>query len=217
MAIHSGSKTRTTTRKFQRQARPTPPRTRWSHAYTPACAFDTQMHAPASSQATSTPLAEIAPSMVHPGGECGPRAWFGRFTRRAFGLPVWGIKEPGHAAMTTWSPRGWAVLLGAGWDHGWWDSGRSGSDFVLETQCREYRSVFQKVLRGQWAASARGEVPVDDNWTPRVPGRGYGQGGLWGALMLYLKKTTMKKYGPAPARPIGKSVVPTKVRRVNSA
>ena len=47
-------------------------------------------------------------------GECGPRAWFGRFARRAFGLPVWGVKQPGHACMATWSPEGgWAVLLGA--------------------------------------------------------------------------------------------------------
>ncbi len=29
------------------------------------------------------------------GGECGPRAFFGRFTRKAFGLPTWGVTEPG--------------------------------------------------------------------------------------------------------------------------
>ena len=29
------------------------------------------------------------------GGECGPRAFFGRFTRRSFGLPVWGCSQPG--------------------------------------------------------------------------------------------------------------------------
>ncbi len=145
------------------------------------------------------------------GGECGPRAWFGRFTRRAFGLPVWGIKEPGHAAMTTWSPMGWAVLLGAGWDHGWWDSGRSGSDFLLETQSREYRGVFQIVLRGQWAAHSLGEKPVNPSWTPRLPGKGYGQGGLWNALMLYQKKIAVNKYGPPPPRLVAKSVVATKV------
>jgi len=39
-------------------------------------------------------------------GVCGPRAFFGRFTRLAFGLPTWGATQPGHAAMTTWSPTG---------------------------------------------------------------------------------------------------------------
>ena len=42
------------------------------------------------------------------GGECGPRAFFGRFSRKAFGLPTWGVTEPGHAAMSTFSPNvGW--------------------------------------------------------------------------------------------------------------
>ena len=35
-------------------------------------------------------------------GVCGPRAFFGRATRLAFGLPTWGATQPGHAAMTTW-------------------------------------------------------------------------------------------------------------------
>jgi hypothetical protein len=31
------------------------------------------------------------------GGACGPRAWAGRFIAKAFGIPTWGIKQPGHA------------------------------------------------------------------------------------------------------------------------
>eukprot|EP00666_Eupelagonemidae_sp_cell4sb_P001602 gene1602-21832_t len=27
------------------------------------------------------------------GGECGPRAFFGRVTRQAFGLPTWGKRQ----------------------------------------------------------------------------------------------------------------------------
>jgi hypothetical protein len=147
------------------------------------------------------------------GGECGPRAWFGRFARRAFGLPVWGVKQQGHAAMSTWSPEGWQTLLGAGWDHVWWND-QSGTDFNLETQAREYRGVFQRVLRGQWAASALGEPPVARDWTPRLPGKAYGTGGLWGALMLSLKRATVATYGPPPHRPRPASAIQTKVARL---
>jgi hypothetical protein len=37
------------------------------------------------------------------GGVCVARAWFGRFTRKTWGLPTCGVQEPGHAATTTWS------------------------------------------------------------------------------------------------------------------
>jgi hypothetical protein len=150
------------------------------------------------------------------GGECGPRAWFGRFARRAFGAPVWGVKQQGHAAMSTWSPEtGWSTYLGASWEHVWWN-GQSGVDFNLEVQCREYRCIFQQVLRGQWAANALGEQPVDRSWTPRLPGKSYGKGGVWSALMLYLKKLTIGKYGPPPPRPKNSSLIANKVERLIS-
>jgi len=82
-------------------------------------------------------------------GVCGPRAFFGRYTRLAFGLPVWGATQKGHAAMTTWTPNGWTVLLGGGWPFSWWGD-RSGPDWLLEAKARENRSAFQKVLRGSW-------------------------------------------------------------------
>jgi len=150
------------------------------------------------------------------GGVCGPRAWFGRFTRRAFGLPTWGVQQPGHAALTTWTPSGWAVLLGAGWTVSRWDEEhRSGSDFVLETQCREFRSDFQQVLRGQCVAHAKNETPVSRSWTPSSA-KSYGIGGFWGALMLYAKKisVTVTHKGGATPRPMGPSVVPTKVEKL---
>jgi len=34
------------------------------------------------------------------GGKCGPRAWYGRFICKAFGIPTWGFKQPGHAAVS---------------------------------------------------------------------------------------------------------------------
>ena len=74
-------------------------------------------------------------------GECGPRAFFGRLARWAFGLPVWGVRQPGHAAMTSWSPKGWSVMLGAAWKYCWWES-QGGLDFHLDTLSRELRPQY---------------------------------------------------------------------------
>jgi hypothetical protein len=83
----------------------------------------------------------------------------------------------------------------------------------LETQARENRSDYQKVLRGQWVAKALGEEPVDPSWTPVSPGKGYGKGGVWSALMLYAKKMTVGNgTQERTARKLGPSVVPTKVQ-----
>ena len=75
------------------------------------------------------------------GGVCGRRAFFGRFILRSFGIPVWGVTQHKHAAVSHWTPHGWVVNLGAGFEHSWWDKDdapRSGSDFLLETQAREH-------------------------------------------------------------------------------
>jgi len=142
-------------------------------------------------------------------GVCGPRAFFGRFTRLAFGLPTWGATQPGHAAMTTWSPdEGWHVLLGAGWPFCWWGY-RSGPDWIVEAKARENREDFQKVLRGTWASIALGEEPVSSNWGRQGSPAEYGKGGPWAALMLYAKKISAAKQ--AVPRAIGPSVVPSKV------
>jgi hypothetical protein len=61
------------------------------------------------------------------GGECGPRAFFTRFVRKAWGMPTWGVTEPGHAAMSTFGPAGWEVLLGAG------ENTHNGSRYMLLT------------------------------------------------------------------------------------
>jgi len=34
------------------------------------------------------------------GGKCGPRAWYGRFICKAFGIPTWGVRQVGHAAVS---------------------------------------------------------------------------------------------------------------------
>jgi len=88
---------------------------------------------------------ETYQELISAGGECGPRAFFGRFISKAWGLPTWGVRQPGHAAMTRWTKSGgWVVCLGAGWPFSWWDDDRYGSsthtrhgpDFFEETKAR---------------------------------------------------------------------------------
>ena len=55
------------------------------------------------------------------GGVCGRRAFFGRFMLRSFGIPTWGVTQKAHAALSHWTPKGWVVNLGAGYQHSWWD------------------------------------------------------------------------------------------------
>jgi hypothetical protein len=60
---------------------------------------------------------------------------------------------------------------------------------------------------------ALGEEPIDWGWTSRTGG-GFGKGGLWSALSLYLKKLTIQEKGNPPTRPIEKSVVETKIEKL---
>lgn len=107
------------------------------------------------------------------GGECGIRAWVGRVAERAFGIPVWGVRQRGHAAMAHWTKRGWVTPLGAGWNWNWWDH-RRGLDFYLETQARRAGRQFVKVLRAQWIGATLVEHPPNG----MVPGTG----GFWYAI-----------------------------------
>ena len=136
-------------------------------------------------------------SDVPVGGDvCGGRAFWGRFACKGFGRPTWGATEHAHAAMSAWTPTGWVVLLGAPWPD-CWSGARGGEDFFLEASARENRVEFQKVLRGSWVALAKGEAPVDGKWHEQAKGEDRttaptnGKGGLWSALMLYMKKAVV--------------------------
>ena len=94
------------------------------------------------------------------GGVCGRRAFFGRFVLRSFGIPVWGVTQHAHAALSHWTPKGWVINLGAGFNASWWDKDdapRSGTDFLLESQARENAQEYLKVLRAQWISAVLGE------------------------------------------------------------
>lgn len=150
--------------------------------------------------------------LINGGGKCGPRAWFGRFATRCFGIPTWGAKQRGHAAMSHWTPDGWTVCFGAHWRHNWWD-GRRGTDFLLETQAREYQKDYMKVLRAQWVGDALGEQKVD--------GMRVGTGGLWNALALYQKKAIVAEAKPVEVALTGEDLaeanVSTKAEKIMKA
>lgn len=125
--------------------------------------------------------------LIAGGGECGARAWIGRLAERAFGIPTWGVKQRGHAALSIWTRNGWITQFSAGWQWVWWNK-RGGLNFYLETQARRYPRQFMKVLRAQWVAAAIGEKKPN----LRVPGTG----GFWYALAMKEQRAIVASGGP---------------------
>ena len=114
------------------------------------------------------------------GGVCGRRAFFGRFMLRSFGIPVWGVTQHAHAALSHWTPKGWVVNLGAGFNSSWWDKDEaplSGADFLIETQARESAQDYLKVLRAEWVSRILGEQAYN--------GRKKIAGGFWSSTAHY--------------------------------
>lgn len=144
------------------------------------------------------------------GGKCGPRAFVGRLALRAFGIPTWGVTQPGHAALAHWTPAGWTINLGADWKFSWWED-RPGPDFHLESQARAYPQEFAKALRAQWIGAALGEPEVDS----RQPG----SGGLWHALALALEKASVAGAKPVPlaGEDLAEASEPTQAEEIMAA
>ncbi len=104
-------------------------------------------------------------NIIMNGGVCGRRAFFGRFILRTFGIPVWGVTQHAHAALSHWTPNGWVVNLGAGFEHSWWDKDEeslSGTQFLLEAQAREHVQEFPQILRAQWIGRILGEEAYNE-------------------------------------------------------
>lgn len=104
------------------------------------------------------------------GGVCGRRAFFGRFTLRAFGVPATGRKQPGHATLAHWHPDGWQTRLGGNWGLGargnYSSMSRTRSapygvdlNFLASSQAREDEAAFMRVKRAQWIGAVTGEAP----------------------------------------------------------
>jgi predicted nucleic acid-binding Zn-ribbon protein len=126
------------------------------------------------------PTLQTYQNIINNGGVCGRRAFFGRFISQSFGIPTWGVTQHKHAALSHWTPKGWVVNLGAGFEHSWWDKDeapKSGSDFLLETQAREHGAAYMKVLRAQWISRILGEQQYN--------GRKSVAGGFWSGMAQY--------------------------------
>jgi len=96
------------------------------------------------------------------GGKCGPRSSWAVFICQAFGIPVVGVRQPGHvcAAYKAANPKvgpqpgnTWKVVYGAGW-HRSRVAGMSGPDFLKEMRIRAHKTRFSQGehLRGLAAA-----------------------------------------------------------------
>ncbi len=115
------------------------------------------------------------------GGVCGRRAFFGRFTLRAFGVPTTARPQRGHAALAHWTPDGWVVCLGAGWGSGWTKTRYNKDlDFLATTQARQNRPAYLQVKRAQWIGDVVGEK--------RVFGFLSGKPDFWYGVSLYRQR-----------------------------
>ncbi len=133
------------------------------------------------------------------GGICGRRAFFGRFMLRSFGIPTWGVTQKAHAALSHWTPKGWVVNLGAGYQHSWWDKddvSLSGNQFLLEAQAREHTDEYIKVLRAEWIGRILSEPAYNE--------RKKIAGGFWSNLALFQSRTLAAK--SASLGPLGQEL-----------
>ncbi|QTN31687.1 hypothetical protein HZ994_04895 [Akkermansiaceae bacterium] len=123
-------------------------------------------------------------NIIRNGGVCGRRAFFGRFMLRCFGIPTWGVTQKAHAAVSHWTPKGWVVNLGAGFQHSWWDKDEvsmSGNQFLLDTQARAHGTEeYLKVLRAEWISRILGEQAYNE--------RRKIDGGFWSGMARYQRK-----------------------------
>jgi len=121
------------------------------------------------------PELQFMQNVLANGGICGRRAFFGRFTLRAFGVPAAARKQPGHATLGHWHPDGWKTRLGGpNWGlgaRGFYSAMNDsrtkiyGADvnFVASTQAREDATAFMRVKRSQWIGAL-----VDEGSKPGI-------------------------------------------------
>ncbi len=100
-------------------------------------------------------------TVMEGGGKCGPRSWFGSMTCRAFGIPVVGVGQPGHAAFAIKAvdpdsePQPgsvWKVVYGRGW-HVSKCEGVSGPEFLAEAALRSHETEFSQGEHLRWLAA----------------------------------------------------------------
>jgi hypothetical protein len=131
---------------------------------------DKEIHYGSDAVKDDRPELAVMQNILANGGVCGRRAFFGRFTLRAFGIPTTARKQPGHATLAHWHPDGWKTRLGGNWGLGARGNYSSmnrprskpyGADvnFLASSQAREDATAFMKVKRAQWIGELVGEEP----------------------------------------------------------
>jgi hypothetical protein len=137
---------------------------------------------------TNDPSLGTRPQMeIALGGICGRRAFLGRLTTRAFGIPTRASTQTGHGALSHWTPDGWVICLGAWWSMAWCGP-QGGLDFLLDSQAREFEEEYQIVRRAQWLGYAFGEENV--SIAHGKLGKG---GGFWNGFAFVKKQLIVKK------------------------
>eukprot|EP00536_Pseudo-nitzschia_multiseries_P006057 jgi/Psemu1/14335/gm1.14335_g len=147
------------------------------------------------------------------GGMEGPRAWFGRFICRAFGIPVWGFKQPPkNVGMSRWTPKGWVVNFESppksviDTCH---SDGRPGADFLEEAKARSAVSettYYEKVVLLECLGDVCKEKMTRDDVLKTVdPNR------LWRSLALVQRRILAGKIKEKSFERTGPSVVVSKI------
>lgn len=120
------------------------------------------------------------------------RAWFGRFVCKSFGLPTWGVRQPGHAALSHWMPpedssKDWAICLGGpNWKKTYWNNIR-GEDFSLDMKARANESAnYGRVLRLLWLSKVCGHESIDNQAFEFL--RRHSNGCFWSELSVMQKR-----------------------------
>ncbi len=153
-----------------------------------------------SNEYTDTDSLHLFQNIVKNGGICGRRAFLGRFICKSFGIPTWGVAQHAHGALGRWTPSGWVINYGAGWDASWGppeetEPGRRGSHFLLETQARRLPADYIRVLQAQWTGDALGEAKYNSS-NDR-------SGGAWNVLALFQKRLIVAEAKPAELAALG--------------
>jgi len=178
---------------------------RWRYSY--QVATDVGYRAP---NWTSSP--RTYQQLLSGGGREGPRAWFGRFVCRSFGIPVWGFKQhPKNVGMTRWTPNGWTMnfqLSNSDYETCSWDD-RSATDFIEEVNARAAVSeneYYEKITLLECLADAcKEKMKKDEEFEFVDPNR------VWRSLALIQRKIVADQVGPDSFQRTGPTVVISKI------
>lgn len=150
------------------------------------------------------PENQLYQNIAKTGGVCGRRAWYGGFILRCFGIPIVRRPQHGHAALAHWTPDGWVVNLGAGWEWGWTKYGE-GLDFAANTQARKVDGAYRQAQRAQWIGDVLGEK--------RVFGFHDEASGFWNAVALYRQKAIVAESKQATLAAVGQDIAEANVSK----